>query len=353
MKRNKCLFWILVLVLVWTLSIGNVALAAEWPFRHGEVIRLTVPFGLGGGFDRITRLLAPFYEKYLNQMAGDKKITVIVENIAGAAGRIAMEDIFHSTPDGTRLVLASGPVGVIMDEIRGANYILSEYTYIGQVNESNYGFVARSDIGVNSLSDLVKRSQDLPILWGTTGFGGSGHSAGLIMQEIFAEQGIEFNLDYVFFDSTAEELASMQRGEEEATFGSIDSLLPFTQDEEYVKEIVTIAEERSEYWPEIPTVFEEASLGSEFLNTAIAEGMVNILGAKRVFVGPPNIPDEIANILREALKKTMEDPDLLDKAKTAEMPIIYRTAEEAKDVFMFAYDKLEEYYPKVSKGLEQ
>ena len=49
--------------------------AAELPFRNGEVIRLIVPYGPGGGFDRILRVFQSHLEQALNAMDDAKKVS--------------------------------------------------------------------------------------------------------------------------------------------------------------------------------------------------------------------------------------------------------------------------------------
>lgn len=346
MKKNRYFFGVCVLVLFLTVSISSIGLTSEWPFRDGEVIRLVVPYTVGGGFDRVARMVVPSFQKNLQKMAGDKRINVIVENIAGAGGRIACEDVYNSPPDGTRVVMLNGLKGVASLQLEGANFDLDKFTYIGQINQSDYGISIRTEIPANTLVELIKYSQDQPVLICTDGFGAGGHTAGIMLQELLAEHDIKFNADYVHFASLPEGFTSIRRGETDVKFGSVDSILPYTE-EGFVKLIVTLAKKRSEYFPQVKAVVEED------LPDDVTEIMATVFTVSRTIVAPPNLPEETANILREALAEALKDPEVLVRAKVANTPIVYLSAEEVKREFMFALEVSKKFQPLLKSRLGQ
>jgi tripartite-type tricarboxylate transporter receptor subunit TctC len=70
---------------------------ADWPSRP---VHIVVPFPPGGGADLISRLLAP----HLQQTFGEG---FIVENRAGAAGRIGTGYVAKADPDGETLLVTT------------------------------------------------------------------------------------------------------------------------------------------------------------------------------------------------------------------------------------------------------
>ncbi len=69
-------------------------------------VKLIFPFAAGGGGDGLTRLLGMELQKALGE-------TVIVENRAGADGRIGVRSVVTAPPDGrTILVTAIGPIAI-------------------------------------------------------------------------------------------------------------------------------------------------------------------------------------------------------------------------------------------------
>src|SRR6186997_322628 len=79
------------------------AYAAEYPEKP---IRAIVPFTTGGPNDILARLISPLLSKALGQ-------NVIVENRPGADGRIGIEALARSAPDGYTILFSGGAVALI------------------------------------------------------------------------------------------------------------------------------------------------------------------------------------------------------------------------------------------------
>lgn len=290
-------------------------------FQPGEVIRLVVPFSPGGGFDRVARIIQPSLEQAIKDLNGGVRVTVIVENRPGAGGQVGAEHVFNAPPDGTRLVLLASDGAPLQETILGARFRLEEFTYIGQANRGDWGLVVRANTGLRRIPEVIERAQRRPILFGTTGAGGGDRVAVVITQAVLRQHGVAFPVDYVHFDSTAEVLASMQRGEVEAYYVSVDSALPAVRDG-YARIVGVFAERRSEYAPEVPTAFEQGMPGAATINP--------IMGIMRILAGPPGIPAPRAGLLREALQQALADPLLLRRAVVIQVPIIYAPPDQAR-----------------------
>src|SRR5262245_57111902 len=93
--RRKVLQLAAVSVLAAALS--NAALAQAYPTRP---ITMVVPFGPGGPADTIGRILA-------DGMRGPIGQPVIIENVAGASGTVAVGRVARASPDGYTVMLGN------------------------------------------------------------------------------------------------------------------------------------------------------------------------------------------------------------------------------------------------------
>ncbi|MDX1429069.1 MAG: tripartite tricarboxylate transporter substrate binding protein [Rhodothermales bacterium] len=297
------------------------AWAAGLPFRDGEVIRLVVPFGPGGGFDRILRLIQPHFESALNSMDSSKKVTVIVENRKGAGGRVAYEYVYNSPPDGTRIVLMGDQGAALQQLALGANFDVGKFTYLARVNSSDWGILVRKETGITTMNEFIERANQEPILFGSSGAGSGDHIASVIIQSMLEKEGVKLPLTHVHFGSSKKVLASMQRGESEAYVGSVESVLPAVKDGYAVMSVV-FAKDRSAFYPDVPTIFEQ--------KVPAAEEIASAIGISRVLVGPPGIPADRRDALVEGLRMALTSSELAAAAKKAKLPVIYGDPEEAR-----------------------
>src|SRR5437870_4077516 len=75
--------------------------ASEKAFYAGKTVRMIVGSGVGGGYDVFSRLIAPYLSKTLGT-------TVIVENVPGAGGLVALNKLYIAPPDGLQISLTQG-----------------------------------------------------------------------------------------------------------------------------------------------------------------------------------------------------------------------------------------------------
>src|SRR5690606_1631124 len=124
------------------------ASAQEWPT---EPVRIVVPFPPGGTTDIMGRLLA---DKL--RLALDKP--VVVDNVAGAGGRIGAERVARAAPDGHTLLLGSpGPMASYQLLYKSMPYdSRTAFDPVIVVATLPQVLVVRSDSPYASVEDLVK-----------------------------------------------------------------------------------------------------------------------------------------------------------------------------------------------------
>ena len=98
---------LLSLAFCWSLSISpGRAQESEKAFYAGKTVRMIVGSGVGGGYDVFSRLIAPYLSKTLGT-------TVIVENVPGAGGLVALNKLYVASPDGLQISLVQGTMAAV------------------------------------------------------------------------------------------------------------------------------------------------------------------------------------------------------------------------------------------------
>ena len=157
---------------------GPDAQAAEtYPAR---TIRLITPYGAGGSYDLIARLMA----QRLGEQMGTQ---VLVDNRPGAAGRIGMAVAQKSNPEGYNLVVIGNNQVIAPIVYENTSYDLQrDFAPIGMVATITHALVVNPAVPVNSVQELVALSRAKPstIRFGSGGTGGSTHLAGEMFKEV-------------------------------------------------------------------------------------------------------------------------------------------------------------------------
>src|SRR5262249_5031010 len=135
--------------------LGAACMAQDWPSRN---ITLVVPFAAGGGIDSSARLQAQALSEILGQ-------TIIVENVGAAAGTTGSARVAKSPPAGYTLWIGNpGPHASSQSLYKTKPYdAVADFEPVGLVTESPRILLARKDLPVNNLQELIayaKANQD-------------------------------------------------------------------------------------------------------------------------------------------------------------------------------------------------
>src|SRR5215470_2805467 len=144
--------------LVLTRAAGAVAAAALSPFAAraqqfpSKPVKIIVPFPPGGPADSAVRIPQAGMEKVLGQ-------SVVIENVAGAAGNIGAVRVKQSDADGYTLLQAASP-HVTNAAIKPDSNVdlLRDFTPIGLTGLSVYTLCASNGLGAKTFADAVTRA---------------------------------------------------------------------------------------------------------------------------------------------------------------------------------------------------
>lgn len=304
------------------LNINQHALAA--PFYEGKVIRMIVGHEVGGGYDRITRLIAKHLVKYI-----PGKPAVIVENMPGAQSMIAANYLYNiAKPDGLTIgTFDRGLPFAQLLKMDGVKYDLTKFAWIGSAASETMILALRSELPYKNIDDVRKAKE--PIILAGVGAGASDTQFPSLLKE-FA--GLNFKI--INYPSSAASILAIERKEVDGRAGSYSSLKPYIE-RGLVRPIVRCRESS----PEVENLPVNEDLTTSKVGKTIMAMMASADHIGRPYAAPPKTPGNIMITLREAFAKVAKDPALQSDAKKIMMPVNYIPADDALKVLKYVLNQ--------------
>ncbi len=264
-----------------------------------RTIRILVGFPPGGSIDIVARLLA-------EKMKGELKANVIVENRAGAGGRIAAELLKSAPADGSVLMITPVVVPVL------APLVFSRLTYnpatdfapVGHVCDFNFALTVPTALPVQNVKELVAwlKANPQKANFGSPAAGSLPHFFGEMLS-----RDAKADMVHVPFAGGAALLGALSGNQVSA---GIDVVLATLEAHRAgkVRVIGTSGAKRSAVLPDVPTLKEQG------YPNMVAEGWF-------AMYAPARTPQAQVDAANRALNKALTQPDVLDRfAKLALEP---------------------------------
>jgi tripartite-type tricarboxylate transporter receptor subunit TctC len=266
------------------------AQADNWPSRP---ITLVVPFGAGSGTDVIARLVANKASEYLGK-------PIIVEDLGGAGGTIAVSRVARATPDGYQFIIGA------VDTFAQSQYLfenppadtMKDFDPVALAVDQPLVFLAKKALPVSNMkefADYLKVHQK-DVKFGSAGIGAAPYLAcATITRAIGAEA------THVAYRAAAPALQDMLRGDIDYYCPLAVSAVPFMKQEQ-VKTLAVLTPERSMIFPDLPTAREQ---GINFTDGYYWNA----------FFVPKGTPEEVVKKLNLAISRALDDQNVGDRLK--------------------------------------
>lgn len=293
---------VLLLVIVGLLA-AFAAMAQGYPTRP---ITLMVMYPAGGGTDVGARMVASTAEKYLGQ-------TLTVVNKAGAGGFVGWEELIRKKPDGYTIgfINIPGLTYGYLDPSAGRKMSLGDFTPIMNHVYDPGVIAVRADSRFQNIQELLDYARANPeeLTATTTGVGSDDHLA--IMQ---VERGTGAKFNVVHFRGFADTLAATLGGHVDVLFANVGEVKVPQQNGE-LRTLAVLDDKQTDFLPGVPTLEE-------------ATGLPVYSGSARGLAGPAGMSKEMVDVLAEAFKKAMEEPEHIEKMAEIGLPLRFMAGEE-------------------------
>ena len=223
-----------------------VCTSAVWAQAYpSKAIRLIVPYPPGGGVDGTGRIVAQALTEQLGQQ-------VIVENRAGATGRIGTELVAKAAPDGYTLLLGSGaPNAVVPAVTPNLPYdAVRDFAPISLIGTTDYVLLVPPSTRVRTVKELIALARARPeqITYGSSGYLSNTHLAGELLNQL-----AKVKMTHVAYKGTGPAMVSVLTGETAISFGGGPGAVPHIKADRLRAVATTGARRRM---PEVPTIAE-------------------------------------------------------------------------------------------------
>ena len=334
MKRETPCLPILFFVLFMFLSPKELLAA---PYYEGKVVRIISGSEPGGGYDRMSRLVAKHLPKYI-----PGKPTFIVENMPGAGSIVAANYIYNvAKPDG--LTIGAPQRGIPFAQItkaEGVKFDVTKFSWIGSPSVEATAFCIRSDLPYKTIDDLQKAKEVIHVA--AAGPGTTDTQYPFLLKEFLG-----LNLKNVVYPSGSAGMLAIERKEADGKAGSY-STFRAPLDRGLVRLIIRgrITEPGIENLP----IDEEVTTHKIGKKIMAMRSSGDLIG--RPYLAPPGTPPELMSILRDAFAKAMKDAELLEEAKKSRFNIHLVTADECMKTFQEVFGQPEDIVKEFSKYIK-
>jgi tripartite-type tricarboxylate transporter receptor subunit TctC len=277
---KKTVLLVVLCMMMGCLLAGNCLAQDAAAFYQGKTITVFVPSAPGGTFDLLSRVIAPYLEKY----TGAKALLQNSVNIQ------AQNALVRTKPDGLSVVLSGhGPKEITAQLFKqqGVNFDWTKFVLLGRLASSSTAFVVDKKLGWTKPSDLVGKA-----------FNAGASSP--FFEPLFAEALGWDKMSVIPGMTGADKSLALRRGEIQ---GAASGAAQVVKDGDIMLPIVVSTKDEKGF-PGVPTAKDEAAKGKEKWGRLVAAWDELLYWSYAV----PGTPQDRAAFLESALQKTYNDP---------------------------------------------
>jgi tripartite-type tricarboxylate transporter receptor subunit TctC len=253
-------------------------------------ITFVVPFSAGGPTDTVTRLIA-------EPMAAELGVEIVVQNVEGAGGTVAAEQVANAEPDGYTVLMHHIGMSTAPTLYPDLPYDSGEdFEPIGLVTEVPMTIIGSPNFEPNTMEELLAYVEENidEVTYANAGIGAASQLCGLLF-----ETATGLDLTEVPYDGTSPAMDDLLGDQVDfmcdQTTNTTENILSGA-----VKAYAVTTPERIEALPDVPTT-EEAGIGD--VSVTVWHGL---------YV-PGGTSQEIVDVLNGALQVALQDENVISR----------------------------------------
>ena len=312
--------WLTAMVAaMFALGWTGVVAAQVYPVR---TITMIVPFPAGGATDTLARYLA-------EQMRGILGQSIIIENVAGAAGSIGVGRAVRSPADGYTLSIGTSTTHMLTGGLYALPFdLLKDLEPVIEIGSEPLLIAGRNSLPADDLRGLIAYLKANPdkLSVGIAGVGATGHLAGISFQK---ETGTKFQ--FVPYRGNAPAMQDLLAGQIDFMIepaSNFKSLMGTAS----IKPYAVTGQTRLSSSPDIPTV-DEAGIPGFFASLWYGLWV------------PKDTPKEIVEKLNATLRQVLADPTVERRFADLGIQISRRDQQSPEALRAFQKTEMERWWP--------
>ena len=241
---------------------------------------------------------------------------MIVDNVPGAGGLVALNKLYIAPPDGLQVSLVQGTMAAVaqLTGDQAARFDIAKFTYLATVGAPPGLWL----VGPDSPIREVQQAIDAKMKWRWASAGGT---SGLGIGAAFTCEALKLDCHIVQgYKSSADAGLAVTRGEMDAVYVPESSANNFVKSKQNWA-LATISRTKSQFFQDRPTVFDAAKIDPDRLWAM--DFLANLEGTGRLMMAPPGIPPARLAYLQAAMKETLHNPQLIADGERMERIIEY------------------------------
>lgn len=285
------------------LGLAAGAVAQDFPSKS---LKFVVPFAAGSATDALARILGEHVSKSLGR-------PVVVENLAGASGVIAAQNVARAEPDGhTVLITTNTTHGANQSLLKNVPYdAITSFEAVGKLGTITLALTTHPGVPAKTVQEFVAYAKANP---GRLTFGAGSSSSRIAGEMLKSLAGLD--ITYVPYRSNPQAITDLLGGQINIVFADISTTLPQIKAGK-VNGLAVSTAKRSVLAPELPTMEEGGVKGYD-------------LAAWFAAFVPAKSPRTSVYKLNQALMAAVNDPATKERLLAAGIEPETSTPDELK-----------------------
>ena len=272
-----------------TAAAAPTAVSAQTAFP-AKPISLVVPAAAGGPTDTVARLIAESMGRTLGQ-------TVLVENVGGAGGTIAMARVAKAAPDGYTVAvwhIAQATAPALYENLRYD--VVNDFDHLGRITDVPMTLVSKTALAAKNAKELLDwiRAQNGKVTYGHAGVGSASHLCALILMK---ELGLK--MEGVGYRGTGPAMNDLIGGQFDVMCDQTTNTTNLIK-ENKIKGYAVTTKSKVSSLPDLPTLDSGAIPGFE-------------VSAWHAMWAPKGLPKDVSDKLVAALQIAVKDPKVVER----------------------------------------